>query len=159
VIAGAQRLCKLVLTCRDPAEHGLHHHLALGRDGKIIPPTITGSIFAANHRSLADPTLVHQVLMNLGTNAAHAMRGSVGRLTVELDEAVLGQANPGPHTELLPGRYARLSVRDGDEVVYLIGVEGPHFVDTGWRAGTWLPWSSRGGASDHRRRCAAASWP
>lgn len=38
------------------------------------------------------------------------------------------------------GHSARLSVRDGDEVVYLIGVEGPHFVDTGWRAGTWLPW-------------------
>lgn len=38
------------------------------------------------------------------------------------------------------GHSARLSVRDGDEVIYLIGVEGPHFVDTGWRAGTWLPW-------------------
>jgi DNA-binding IclR family transcriptional regulator len=38
------------------------------------------------------------------------------------------------------GHSARLSVRDGDEVIYLIGAEGPHFVDTGWRAGTWLPW-------------------
>jgi DNA-binding IclR family transcriptional regulator len=38
------------------------------------------------------------------------------------------------------GHSARLSVRHGDEVIYLIGVEGPHFVDTGWRAGTWLPW-------------------
>jgi DNA-binding IclR family transcriptional regulator len=38
------------------------------------------------------------------------------------------------------GHSARLSVREGDEVIYLIGVEGPHFVDTGWRAGTWLPW-------------------
>lgn len=38
------------------------------------------------------------------------------------------------------GHSARLSVRDGDEVIYLIGIEGPHFTDTGWRAGTWLPW-------------------
>jgi len=38
------------------------------------------------------------------------------------------------------GHSARLSVRDGDEVIYLIGAEGPHFVDTGWRAGAWLPW-------------------
>lgn len=38
------------------------------------------------------------------------------------------------------GHSARLSVRNGDEVIYLIGVEGPHFFDTGWRAGTWLPW-------------------
>ncbi|WP_173934333.1 IclR family transcriptional regulator [Chelativorans sp. Marseille-P2723] len=38
------------------------------------------------------------------------------------------------------GHSARLSVRDGDEAIYLIGVEGPHFIDTGWHAGTWLPW-------------------
>ena len=38
------------------------------------------------------------------------------------------------------GHSARLSVRSGDDVIYLIGAEGPHFVDTGWRAGTWLPW-------------------
>jgi DNA-binding IclR family transcriptional regulator len=37
------------------------------------------------------------------------------------------------------GHSARLSVLDGDHVMYLIGVEGPLFLDTGWRAGTWLP--------------------
>jgi DNA-binding IclR family transcriptional regulator len=37
------------------------------------------------------------------------------------------------------GHSARLSVLDGDDVLYLLGVEGPLFVDTGWRAGTWLP--------------------
>lgn len=34
---------------------------------------------------------------------------------------------------------ARLSVLDNDRVLYLLGIEGPLFVDTGWRAGTWLP--------------------
>jgi DNA-binding IclR family transcriptional regulator len=38
------------------------------------------------------------------------------------------------------GHSARLSVQDADELIYLIGVEGPHFIDSGWRAGTWLPW-------------------
>ncbi len=33
----------------------------------------------------------------------------------------------------------RLSVLDSDEAIYVFGVEGPHFVDTGWRAGTRLP--------------------
>jgi DNA-binding IclR family transcriptional regulator len=33
-------------------------------------------------------------------------------------------------------------VRDGDEVLYLFGIEGPAFVDTGWRAGTYLPFHS-----------------
>lgn len=34
---------------------------------------------------------------------------------------------------------ARLSVLDGTDVLYLLGVEGRLFVDTGWRAGTRLP--------------------
>jgi DNA-binding IclR family transcriptional regulator len=37
------------------------------------------------------------------------------------------------------GHSTRLSVLNGDRVLYLVGVEGPMFVDTGWRAGTWLP--------------------
>lgn len=37
------------------------------------------------------------------------------------------------------GHSVRLSVLDGDDVLYLLGFEGPLFVDTGWRAGTWLP--------------------
>lgn len=39
----------------------------------------------------------------------------------------------------ITGHSARLSVLDGDRVLYLLGIEGPLFVDTGWRAGTWLP--------------------
>ena len=34
------------------------------------------------------------------------------------------------------GHSARLSVLDGDRVLYLLGIEGPLFMDTGWRAGT-----------------------
>lgn len=34
---------------------------------------------------------------------------------------------------------ARLSVLDGEHALYLMGLEGPLFVDTGWRSGTWLP--------------------
>lgn len=37
------------------------------------------------------------------------------------------------------GHSARLSVLYGDQVLYLMGLEGPLFVDTGWRAGTTLP--------------------
>ena len=33
----------------------------------------------------------------------------------------------------------RLSVLEHDEAIYVFGVEGPHFIDTGWRAGTRLP--------------------
>lgn len=37
------------------------------------------------------------------------------------------------------GHSVRLSVLDADRVLYLIGLEGPLFFDSGWRSGTWLP--------------------
>lgn len=37
------------------------------------------------------------------------------------------------------GHSVRLSVLDADRVLYLLGLEGPMFVDSGWRSGTWLP--------------------
>lgn len=33
------------------------------------------------------------------------------------------------------GHSVRLSVPDGDQTLYLIGLEGPMFIDTGWRSG------------------------
>ena len=39
----------------------------------------------------ADPTQIHQVLMNLCTNAAHAMEENGGRLTVTLGNVMLGK--------------------------------------------------------------------
>ncbi len=59
----------------------------------------------------ADPTQLHQILMNLCTNAFQAMRETGGTLTLslveeDLDEAMAGQM--GTRT----GRYARLSVAD-----------------------------------------------
>lgn len=37
------------------------------------------------------------------------------------------------------GHSVRICIRVADEVLYLFCIEGPHFVDTGWRAGQWLP--------------------
>jgi len=61
---------------------------------------------------LADTTQLHQIVMNLGTNAAHAMKGRPGKLTVNLEasavDAELASRLPG----LRPGAYVRLSVSD-----------------------------------------------
>ena len=61
---------------------------------------------------LADPTQMHQVIMNLCTNAGHAMmeRGGIlgiGLETVELD-AQFAQKHPG----VKPGAYVKLTVSD-----------------------------------------------
>lgn len=37
------------------------------------------------------------------------------------------------------GHSVRLSVLHGDQSLYLIGLEGPHFIDTGWRSGSCVP--------------------
>jgi DNA-binding IclR family transcriptional regulator len=37
------------------------------------------------------------------------------------------------------GHSVRLSVPDGDQSLYLIGLEGPMFIDTGWRSASSVP--------------------
>jgi PAS domain S-box-containing protein len=63
-------------------------------------------------RVLADPTEIHQVVMNLCTNAAHAMREKGGKLDIEVGEVVLGDDAPLPHPDLAPGDYLRLRITD-----------------------------------------------
>jgi PAS domain S-box-containing protein len=61
---------------------------------------------------IADPTQIHQVLMNLCTNAAYAMRQSGGVLEISLKQEEIGSgAAAAPHG-LAPGRYAKLTVSD-----------------------------------------------
>ena len=59
----------------------------------------------------ASPSEVQQVLMNLCTNAAHAMRETGGELTVALDETEVDDAS-APALELPPGKYAEMAVKD-----------------------------------------------
>jgi signal transduction histidine kinase len=64
------------------------------------------------HAVLADPTQIHQVLMNLCVNAQHAMEGRQGQLDVTLDELLVDDALCESHADLHPGLYVRISVRD-----------------------------------------------
>ena len=61
---------------------------------------------------MADSTQIHQVLLNLCTNAAQAMEESGGKLTVRLDHVDLGPEAADIDPELTPGPYARLTVGD-----------------------------------------------
>lgn len=61
---------------------------------------------------LADATQVHQIIMNLCTNAAHAMRDAGGMLKFTLDNVDLDADLTAFHPDLNPGPHVRLTVSD-----------------------------------------------
>ncbi len=60
----------------------------------------------------ADTTQIHQVVVNLATNAAHAIGSQDGVIEVVLDSLELTAQMPACGPDLRPGPYARLTVRD-----------------------------------------------
>ncbi len=60
---------------------------------------------------LADPTQIHQVIMNLCTNSYHAMRETGGTLAVSLNDLEIGAEDYG-YANLTPGKYLKLEVSD-----------------------------------------------
>src|SRR5207247_7776952 len=61
---------------------------------------------------LADHTQLHQVLLNLCANAAHAMRETGGRLEVRLEAVEVDEQVTALHPELQPGPYVCITVTD-----------------------------------------------
>jgi PAS domain S-box-containing protein len=59
----------------------------------------------------ADPTQIHQIIMNLATNAYHAMEETGGELKVTLEEVEIGHYDL-MSPDMTPGLYARLTVAD-----------------------------------------------
>ncbi|MCP3898154.1 MAG: response regulator, partial [Desulfobacteraceae bacterium] len=60
---------------------------------------------------MADPTQVHQVAMNLITNAFHAVEEKNGTIDIKLKEVIL-KDNELPNSVLKSGQFIRLSVSD-----------------------------------------------
>ncbi len=79
-----------------------------------LPATIEirSDISVSDGYVLADPTSMHQVLMNLCTNAADAMDETGGVLDVSLSEALLGNDDLVGGLPAAPGRYQLITVSD-----------------------------------------------
>lgn len=83
---------------------------------KLLRATLPASIeiraqFAGSPTVLADATQIHQVIMNLGTNASHAMKGR-GVIEVSISTVEFTAEEARASAELNEGRYVRLSVQD-----------------------------------------------
>jgi len=79
-----------------------------------LPSTIRMSLAmtTSDDHVVADSTQLQQVLMNLATNAAHAMREEGGMLTMELSSVTFPQGSLLPDPDLKPGTYVKLTVKD-----------------------------------------------
>ncbi|HSI09797.1 MAG TPA: PAS domain S-box protein [Rariglobus sp.] len=61
---------------------------------------------------MADPSQIHQIVLNLCTNAVHAMKDRPGRLEVRLDDCRVDEALAATLPPLRPGPHVRLTVAD-----------------------------------------------
>lgn len=79
-----------------------------------LPTTIEirQDIKSTSYLTMADPTQIHQVLINLCTNAEHAMREKGGMLEVSLADMEIGAKDAVKYPDMKPGPYLRLTVSD-----------------------------------------------
>lgn len=102
----------------DQQKERVQVHLILKEVLNLIRATLPPSIeirTRIDDRSgavLADPTQIHQVIMNLCTNAYQAMQERGGALEVSLDNVRLGASKARTSPQLPPGSYLRLVVSD-----------------------------------------------
>lgn len=79
-----------------------------------LPTTIdlTHEINTDRDTVMADPTQMHQIVMNLCTNAAQAMQATGGDLKVTLSELHVGPEEAGELGGIVPGHFVKISVSD-----------------------------------------------
>ncbi|NIA28376.1 MAG: PAS domain S-box protein [Actinobacteria bacterium] len=79
-----------------------------------LPTTIEIKQHIPNKASYvqADPVQIQQIVLNLGTNAAHAMQDNGGRLCIDLSEINLDSEIINQYKGLAAGSYVELKVSD-----------------------------------------------
>ena len=116
----ARDLVKQILTFSRQAEQELRPlqpKIVLKEALKLMRASLPSSIQIQTHlvsdaHIMADITQLHQVILNLCTNAGHALESRPGVIRVSLEDVVL-EAALGAHTaDLPPGHYMKLTVAD-----------------------------------------------
>lgn len=80
-----------------------------------IPSSITLNLTLGQGEEkpiMADPTQIHQIVMNLGTNAAHAMKQKGRGIALSLTQVPLPPEVLARHPELAPVEYQRFTITD-----------------------------------------------
>ena len=127
-----------------------------------LPPTIEFREAVADCGTvMADSTQIHQVVMNLCTNAYQALKDRKGILEVTLDEVEIGKGSMPGTEKLSPGHHVRLTVRDtgnGIDPSVLPHIFDPFFTTRNPGEGTGLGLSTvHGIVASHRGAVVARS--
>nr|WP_320009786.1 ATP-binding protein [uncultured Desulfobulbus sp.] len=113
---------------------------------KLVRPTLPATIEIETQlpqncpRIMADSTQLHQVLMNLITNAYHAMEASGGLLRLRLETITLG-LGAFDDLSITPGLYQQLTIEDtgqGMDEATMAKIFDPYFTTKARGKGTGL---------------------
>lgn len=105
------------------------------------PATVEITQELASGRILADATQIHQVIINLCTNAVHAMKNRSGRLNVMLSNILVDRSLAATVPNFKPGPSLRLTVADnghGMDQATLERIFDPFFTTKSHGEGTGL---------------------
>ena len=126
----AKKLIKQILTFSRQGEHQkkpLKISVILMETLDLLRGSIPSNIEVHEHFRenssviMADGTQIHQVIMNLCTNAIYAMREGGGILEVALDNIDIEPEDASLYTEMEPGPYIKITITDsGDGIDYSI---------------------------------------
>ncbi|MBU0972949.1 MAG: response regulator [Proteobacteria bacterium] len=130
----------------DQKKHPIKLYLVVKDAIKLIRSSIPATIeiqekITNKSRILADPTQMHQVIMNLCTNAYHAMQKTGGILTICLEEIHVESPDRSRELDILPGTYLKLEVIDtgiGMDSQILDKIFEPYFTTKAPGEGTGL---------------------
>ena len=108
-----------------------------------LPATIEICGHNLNHDAVveADPIQIHQVLMNLCTNAHHAMRETGGKLEISLSTSDIDKGKAAQLGGIKPGAYLELRIQDTGHGIpreYIDRIFDPYFTSKEKGEGTGL---------------------
>jgi len=111
---------QLLSFCRkgDSKQHPLNLNTIVEKSLKLMRASLPSNIEIHHnllddvHTVLGDATQIHQILINLCTNASHAMEGRGGRIDVGLKNISIPASRISQYNGMVPGKYIKLAVTD-----------------------------------------------
>ena len=120
---GAKRatdLIQQILTFSRQSEHKkspIKPYLIIKEALQFLRSSIPASIdikedIQSRAKVFANPTQIHQIVINLCTNSYHAMQETGGTLFVSLEQIDIRAQNQVPGIAIVPGSYVKLEIKD-----------------------------------------------